>query len=474
MTAAHSVELLRDGKGIYGVGAGDGESIIFRPDRLPKKAASFFPIYQQITGGFRHGMFSRTAEEQLRQSIHHNMLRRAGLDWPPTDQPWWSDDKKQQDRNRQTYHGLRLGSLSVLNSLIRTALAEAADQDALKMARRFPFKGRENVYTASARSRRALQLFEAFPVLGLAIYSIWMRNDPVRVVAIKAVERGHSLRHIAGLMGVPMALRRVKPGAAALVFGSVNTFGEHVCDIFRVQPDLINAWLPNTQRKMKVWLQSVWFADLISPGYDFAGWVARHVFDLGSTFDAIDFRLRDLTDWVRACSPTDEFDFIEAEAAHGKEFVTRKFTPCMSLATVLRLSHEWHEAVADNMTGPQFEFPAPWLPAQTIDGLDFLPITHSADLYREGKLMHHCIGTYADHVRDGKCYIYSIRSDGQRVAAVELISGTNRAVGDDDRVTVGQLRGPCNAKVAPAIEKATRKWLRAVRAARCRVGRASC
>ena len=250
-----------------------------------------------------------------------------------------------------------------------------------------------------------------------------------------------------------MALRRVKHGAAASVFLPWDS-SKHTCYIFRVRPDLIHGWLPDTQRKMKLWLWAVNFAAGNKGNkLDFATWTARHVFDLGSTFDAIESRLRDLMDWVRACSSTDEFDFFKAEPAHGKEFVTRKFTPCMSLATVLRLSHEWHEAVADNMTGPQFEFPAPWLPAQSIDGLDFLPITHSADLYREGKFMHHCVGIYADYVRRGRCFVYSVRAEGERMATIELI-------GDEQQILIGQIRGPCNSEAAPALQKSARKWLR--------------
>ena len=79
---AHPVELLRDSKGIYGIGTVAGEEfeepnvkILLRPDRLDE-ATTPGPIYQMITGGFRHGMFSNTAEERLRRPIHHAMLRR--------------------------------------------------------------------------------------------------------------------------------------------------------------------------------------------------------------------------------------------------------------------------------------------------------------------------------------------------------------------------------------------------------------
>jgi hypothetical protein len=79
-------------------------------------------------------------------------------------------DGKQQTRNRQIYHGLRCGSLHIVNKLIGQALEEAADPIALKVARRFGFRHREIIYRTGARSLRALQLGETFPVLALVIY----------------------------------------------------------------------------------------------------------------------------------------------------------------------------------------------------------------------------------------------------------------------------------------------------------------
>ena len=189
----HPVELLRDGKGIYGIGvAKEAETdhrprdLILRHDRLPELETSFsgYPILQMITGGFRHGMFCRTAEELHRQVIHHEMLRRAGLAWPPPDVPfhwngrYWSSDPRQQTRNRQIYHGLRLGSLSIVNRLISQALDEAANPEVIKIARRFRFRYRYSIYRAAALNPRALQITVVFPVLSLALYA-----RPLAIVA---------------------------------------------------------------------------------------------------------------------------------------------------------------------------------------------------------------------------------------------------------------------------------------------------
>ena len=88
---AHPVDFLRDGKGIYGIGLVDGvdgvdeldrsaSPVLLRPDRLDPQRCIYFsrPIYQMITGGFRHGMFSHTFEEGLAQTI----------DWYGANEQW--------------------------------------------------------------------------------------------------------------------------------------------------------------------------------------------------------------------------------------------------------------------------------------------------------------------------------------------------------------------------------------------------
>jgi hypothetical protein len=232
------VELLRDGRGIYGIGVSepfDCEAVAWRcgimpdpytferaPNALILRPDWFMDtkphnvVLQKIVGGFRRGPFMRSGEEQLRQFIHHAALNRAGLPGPLSDpnERWWSADKKLQARNRGVYHGLRCLSLHVINELIGKALQEAADVDAVKAARRFTFAHRENIYRAAALSHRALQLTETFPVLAVAIYSDhWPPRRAVnsnnwdaqrieiadrKSTAVRLVERGARLRGSGG------------------------------------------------------------------------------------------------------------------------------------------------------------------------------------------------------------------------------------------------------------------------------------
>jgi hypothetical protein len=483
----HPVELLRDQRGVYGIGVSDlfdfeavawscgiepepytfepsPRALILRPDRLldsrPRGA-----VLQKIAGGFRRGPFMRTHEEQLRRFIHHEALNRAALPWPPPqDSPsgfaqWWSADKKQQARNRGIYHGLRQLSLHVVNHLIGAALEAAADADAVKAARRFAFAHRESIYHAGALSRRALQ------VLALAIYAEhWQvreygerHAEPLsshdrfrhwdaaaaelrlrKNEAIKLVVAGARLRDVAGVMGIPMALRHIRPGVAHLA-----------TEVLCRHPELLRA-MPDTVSSSRIWLRVVpWAHDRVSA--EFAEWAARQVPQIPGSLNHVGGVLGDIADWVCAGMPPDPLLGGRPMQA-GREFVVRPFTPSMSLKTAMTLSADWHEAVANNLDGPNSAFPDAWYPAARLGDYEILPIEGGASLYREGTAMRHCVGTYGDQVRRGDLYIYSIRRNGERVATLALRR-------DNGRAYLEQIRGPCNTDPPKPIVPTVQRWL---------------
>lgn len=444
----HPVALLRDAKGVYGIGVirnVDGDKgpkapeLILRPDRLseskPHRAA-----LQMITGGFRRGPFKHTSEEELRRAIHHELLRRKGLAWPP-EESWRSLEPRRGLKNWQTYHGLRLRSLALINRLISEALETAANPTAVALARRFPMRQRYSIYRVIAQSHRALQLTETFPALSVAIYARqtleygFLPPRPTVDVVLEArrlVEAGAPLRTIAGLMGVPMAFRKVKPGAAALAQPVIGAFED---------PRLVDAYMPVSLPVMKLWLKCLHLARTIGP--DFVEWTARHATEIVGARPLTIFM--DLADWVRAC-----------HSFFGPQFVVRQFSADMSLATVTRLSRDWHEAVAANVSGPNCEFPEPWCAAGRSGEFDVVPITTSAELYREGNLLHHCVGSYQGLVHAGKSYIYSVRQGDVRVATLEL-----RRNGGG--IAIGQVRGACNVPPPKQVALAVRSWVRSQR-----------
>jgi PcfJ-like protein len=476
----YPVELLRDGNGIYGIGLCKEADIDVRPEDLilrrdhlteSKKYNFVRPVLQMIAGGFRHGMFSHTSEEHFRQVIHHGMLRRAGLAWPPPEcgSPkgrYWSSDRRLQIRNRQIYHGLRKGSLSIVNRLIGQALEESADREAVKLARRFKFHYRYDIYCAASLSPRVLQIVVAFPALALAIFGDYPIHEPNpdnvkfddfarqitdaerrRHEARDLIEAGAPLRTIADLMGVPMAFRKIKPGAIDF---TLSYIAHGAWD-----KRLVHAYMPDSLPRMKLWLNAILRSSDLGP--DFVEWVAKHSLEIGGTPNEVLNLLYDLKDWVRACNLTGGPPQPDQSATpHGENFVVRPFSPDMSLKTVTKLSADWHEAVASNMSGPSCEFPEPWCSGGESCGYGIFPIVSAADLYREGHLLHHCVGAQGHQVQAGEAYFYSIRKDNEHVATLELIK---RNAG----VAIGQLRGSCNSRVSREVERAVGRWLRSQR-----------
>jgi hypothetical protein len=259
------------------------------------------------------------------------------------------------------------------------------------------------------------------------------------------------MRKIAELMGVPTAFRRVTPRAAHLALSVAEAFED---------PRLIDAHMPESLTKMELWLECIDLAQSVGP--DFVKWTSRHATEIGGSLDEVIGILGDIEDWVRACYPASVPLHIRKAilggrmilGAQGEQFVHRRFNPDMSLATVTKLSADWHEAVAANMTGPNTEFPDPWCPGGVSGGFDIVPITTSSGLYREGKLLHHCAGTYADRVHSGERYMFSVWKDGAPLATLELVH-------NEAGVAIGQLRGACNARAPGEVLRAVNSWLRA-------------
>jgi len=186
--------------------------------------------------------------------------------------------------------------------------------------------------------------------------------------------------------------------------------------------------------------------------------------------------IEDIMDWVQACGghrvhdgelftalsqiPEDVRQVILKRSPNlisydGSELVTRQFSPAMSLKTVRRLSHEWHEAVAINIPeGQVIKFPPPWILAAELDGYKIVPITDSAQLYLAGKRLHNCASTYTERIFQGETYLYTVDCDDQPVAMIELVrTGPNE-------FRLSQLKARCNAPAPKKIQKAVRQWFK--------------
>jgi hypothetical protein len=344
----------------------------------------------------------------------------------------------------------------------------AADTDpvALKLARRFHTDYRYHVYCAAVNSTRAAQLAETFPLLMYEIYCIYVGN-PLRKKAARMVEAGAPLKRVAEFMRIPMVLRRVPPGAV------LST--DIISWICERNPRLFEAYMPKTLPQARLWLRAIEIAhpSLDDDGYgwyheyqdedglcqetveveddicqEFVEWTARHCLEIPGNRDVVLATLNDIADWAYA-----EETRLGLPWNHDS---VRMLCPSMSVQTVMQLSDEWHEKVANARDGADYQFPPPWCAAGQVGDYEIVPITSNRDLYREGRALHHCVATYAGRVSSGGSYFYSVRKQGERVATVELY----RSFDSDKRLAVRQMRGPCNAAVSKDVARAVRAWLK--------------
>ncbi|MBK8557964.1 MAG: PcfJ domain-containing protein [Lewinellaceae bacterium] len=72
------------------------------------------------------------------------------------------------------------------------------------------------------------------------------------------------------------------------------------------------------------------------------------------------------------------------------------------------------------------------------------------DLVREGRAMGHCVATYRSDCLQGRCSIWSLQSDGQRVATIELSS----------KLEVMQVKGKFNRYPGDDVMKVVENWVR--------------
>ncbi len=91
-----------------------------------------------------------------------------------------------------------------------------------------------------------------------------------------------------------------------------------------------------------------------------------------------------------------------------------------------------------------------------VDGHQITPITNTAELYREGKRMRHCVISYANETIWGEWYFYHVEKEGKPIATAQLLR-------EGTKPKLGQVRGPCNAIVDKKIMQILRKWVRQIK-----------
>ena len=78
-----------------------------------------------------------------------------------------------------------------------------------------------------------------------------------------------------------------------------------------------------------------------------------------------------------------------------------------------------------------------------------IELLNGKELAAEGRALSHCVATYAHQCMRGKCSIWSVYCNGERVLTIELRSANK---------TVIQIRGKRNRRATPRERRIVRRW----------------
>lgn len=83
-----------------------------------------------------------------------------------------------------------------------------------------------------------------------------------------------------------------------------------------------------------------------------------------------------------------------------------------------------------------------------VAGYSFVALRTLRALREEGQVMHHCVASYANDVRKGRCSIASVRRDGVNIATLEI----------NAKGVVTQIKAHCNRSVDQAVRDACEEY----------------
>jgi len=130
------------------------------------------------------------------------------------------------------------------------------------------------------------------------------------------------------------------------------------------------------------------------------------------------------------------------------------YPPIKNIQGLKDLHDDVMDEYNDKIRYPDLEFPKP-----PFEGSKYIvPITTSKDLYREGRKMHHCVGSYAHYISQGGRYIYHVSFHDEE-ATLELRDNGAGSDWDEPGWQIGQLYGMCNKSASQVLRREVKEWL---------------
>lgn len=309
----------------------------------------------------------------------------------------------------------------------------AARADLLeRQLRRYHPRTANAVRSLAMRHQRIADLAVSFPALLFALAVPRCGLDPARALA--RVIDGCSLPEVAAAAEVPMWLRKLSPEAFVHPLPRLPD-GE----LFRRQ---IGNHLPRSPKLVPTWLQVV--AEVSALAHEQAAvWIARELVREPRGLKPARLRLISLWMW---------FSLQPATFAHA--LIDRRWTPKMRMEAALAASDDWCMMVALHVNLGDQPIANMWLEPGHVGGYDFHPLSSIAAIADEAIAMRNCLRTYGYNLAHNSARLWSVRRDGTRIATLRISTRYG-----DPLPNVVELKGIANAKVAPEVWWAARRWL---------------
>jgi hypothetical protein len=228
----------------------------------------------------------------------------------------------------------------------------------------------------------------------------------------------------------------------------------------KINPSTLSQCIPDVKKQL------IWIENLNTWHYNIK---TRHELAINLPICITEWGVKNVGT-TRAFHIEDLMDYVVANAA--------TFNFKWNLAQALEASRRWHEETSQRSQEQDFfarhgiewkEEIKNWglLITMKIGELTFEALNSGEKLYVDGKIMHHCVGSYSGAVISGRSRIYSISQDEKRIATIELNKPgvrTGRDINDlrGFQWAVAQLKGPCNARPATHVWTAANKFLKEI------------
>ena len=301
--------------------------------------------------------------------------------------------------------------------------------------RRYPQSYRRRLRKLAGISSRLGDLLWSFPGAAFALVS-GHATPEVRGRGVALVKNGSGLEELAATLGLPLWLRRVQPEAYTEPLGDLPDGPDF-------NREIVN-FIPDTDEGVAMWLKWLSFANA-SCNSQFALWIARQRI-YGPVGDVVGTPVLPLAAYAW---------FSNQECGPARGLIRRPWRRNIGLAKAIDETIQWVDRIAMEFTvKPRRRGPGRYS-GRGITGYQVQPLITRQALIEEGRVMNHCVASYASMVANGECLIFSIRHGNLRVATVEVRPRSRKR----PNFAVVQLQGPGNSPVSQELRKAVNEWV---------------